>query len=221
MQTWGRWREHVEAEGIEFAAAPEYHVFPTRETPLKPYEAVARATGMTRELVAEWAPDAVVADILTLAPALASELEGVPWATFVPHIDPRTQPGFPPFSIGARYPRTAAGRAFWRSTDRVVRRGLEMGRVELNETRRRLGLPPLDRVHGGISPQLCLIGTFPQLEYPRQWPATTHVGGRCSGSPPTGRSTCPRAARRWWWWRRRPRRGPPTGPCAPRRGGLG
>ncbi|HEV7884586.1 MAG TPA: glycosyltransferase, partial [Solirubrobacteraceae bacterium] len=31
LQTWTRWREHVEAEGMTFAAAPEYHVFPTRE----------------------------------------------------------------------------------------------------------------------------------------------------------------------------------------------
>src|SRR4051794_20707384 len=183
MQTWGRWREHVEAEGIAFAASPEYHVFPTREKPLKPYEAVARATGMTRELVAEWAPNAVVADILTLAPALAAELEGVPRATFVPPIDPRTPPGFPPFSIGARYPRTAVGRAFWRSTDRLVRRGLEIGREELNETRRRLGLRPLDRVHGGISPPLCLVGTFPQLEDPPEGPATTRGGGPGQGGP--------------------------------------
>ena len=177
LETWHRWREHVEASGMQFYPAPEYQVFPTRERPLKPYEAVARATGMTRELVASWQPDAVVADILTLAPALAAELEEVPWATFVPHIDPRTPPGFPPVSIGARDPRTSLGRAFWRSTDRVVRRGLELGREELNETRRRLGLAPLDRVHGGISERLALVATFPQLEYPRDWPAHVHVVG--------------------------------------------
>ena len=73
VQTWERWREGVEAEGITFAAAPEYHVFPTRERPLKPYEAVTRATVDTRPLIREWAPDVVVADILTLAPALAAE----------------------------------------------------------------------------------------------------------------------------------------------------
>src|SRR5438270_4803982 len=35
LETWRRWREHVEAEGMSFAAAPEYPVFPTRERPLK------------------------------------------------------------------------------------------------------------------------------------------------------------------------------------------
>ena len=50
-------------------------------------------------------------------------------------------------------------------------RGVERGRRELNETRRRVGLPPLERPYGGISDRLCIVGTFPQLEYPRAWPA--------------------------------------------------
>ncbi|HYF25636.1 MAG TPA: nucleotide disphospho-sugar-binding domain-containing protein [Baekduia sp.] len=189
LQTWGRWQPHVEAEGLRFTAAPEYHVFPTRERPLKPYEAVALATGTTRELVQDVAPDVVVADVLTLAPALAAELEGLPWATLVPHVDPRGADGFPPYSAGARLPRTAAGRAAWRGLDPLVRRGVEHGRRELNETRRRLGLPPLAHVHGGISLELCLVGTFPQLEYPR--PAGgggphTHVVGPLAWEPPAG-----------------------------------
>ena len=68
--------------------------------------------------------------------------------------------------------------------DPLVLRGLEHGRRDLNGTRRRLGLPPLDRVHGGISERLCLVGTFPQLEYPREWPASTHVVGPLLWEPP-------------------------------------
>ena len=48
FETWSRWREHVEARGMRFVAAPEYPVFPTRERPLKPYEAVVLATAETR-----------------------------------------------------------------------------------------------------------------------------------------------------------------------------
>ena len=48
FETWARWREHVEAAGMRFVAAPEYPVFPTRERPLKPYEAVVLATAQTR-----------------------------------------------------------------------------------------------------------------------------------------------------------------------------
>ena len=52
LQTWTRWEEDVRAAGMAFEPAPEYHVFPTRERPLRPYEAVVRATGETRPLVA-------------------------------------------------------------------------------------------------------------------------------------------------------------------------
>jgi UDP:flavonoid glycosyltransferase YjiC (YdhE family) len=120
----------------------------------------------------------VVADILTLAPALAGELEGVPVATVIPHLDPRTSPGWPPFSLGARLPRTPVGRGLWGAVSRLTDVGLEHGRRELNETRRRLGLGPLDRVHGGISQALALVATFPALEYPRAAPLpATHVVG--------------------------------------------
>ena len=186
LQTWRRWEPHVVAEGMRFAAAPEYHVFPTLERPLTPYEAVVRAVHDTRPLVADVRPDAVVADILTLAPALAGELEGVPVATLIPHLDPRGAPGFPPFSLGARLPRTRAGRRLWTVMEPAVDGGLERGRRELNETRARLGLPPLAHMHGGISRDLCLVATFPQLEYPRAWPAGTHVVGPLLWEPPAG-----------------------------------
>jgi UDP:flavonoid glycosyltransferase YjiC (YdhE family) len=162
---------------MRFAAAPEYHVFPTLERPLKPYEAVVRATRETEPLVRSLEPDVVVADILTLAPALAAELVGVPWATLVPHVFPAGDRGFPPYSLGARLPRTPFGRLAWSSLDRFVEGGLRRGRDELNETRRRLGLPPLERFHGGMSDRLVLVGTLPELEYTREWPAHVHVVG--------------------------------------------
>jgi UDP:flavonoid glycosyltransferase YjiC (YdhE family) len=37
LETWSRWREHVEDAGMTFAPAPEYPVFPTRSRPLRPY----------------------------------------------------------------------------------------------------------------------------------------------------------------------------------------
>jgi UDP:flavonoid glycosyltransferase YjiC (YdhE family) len=62
--------------------------------------------------------------------------------------------------------------------------GLRRGRSELNDARMQLGLPPVMRFHGGISEQLCLVGTFPQLEYPRQWPRHVHVVGPLIWEPP-------------------------------------
>jgi UDP:flavonoid glycosyltransferase YjiC (YdhE family) len=184
LQTWTRWQTHVEAEGLAFAAAPEYRVFPSGPEPLDFYEAVVHATEDTVPLVRELRPDAVVADILTLAPALAAELAGVPCATLIPHVYPHGGPEFPIYSLGARLPRSAVGRAFWRHAQGPVDKGLELGRVELNSTRARLGLPPLQHVHGGISRRLALVATFPQLEYPRAWPAGVHVVGPLMWEPP-------------------------------------
>jgi UDP:flavonoid glycosyltransferase YjiC (YdhE family) len=186
LETWERWRGDAERAGMRFVAAPEYPVFPTRERPLQPYEAVVEATPVTRRALAPFAPDVVVHDILTLAPALAAELEGVPTATVVPHPYPALAAGLPPYAIGARPPRTAAGRAVWRALERPVELGVRRGQADLNDTRAKLGLQPLDRLHGGISERLCIVGTFPQLEYPRRWPPHVHVVGPLLWEPPFG-----------------------------------
>ncbi len=187
LQTWRRWQDDVERTGLRFAPAPEYQVFPSGPEPLDFYEAVVHATKDTLPLVRELEPEVVVADILTLAPALAAEIHGVRRATLIPHVHPHSPPEFPIYSLGARMPRTAAGRALWRQAHRAVVRGLEQGRAELNDTRARLGLGPLDYVHGGISRELALVATFPQLEYPRErgrWDPNARVVGPLMWEPP-------------------------------------
>ena len=109
----------------------------------------------------------------------------MPCATLIPHVFPEGAPGLPIYSLGARLPRTAAGRAFWRRAGRPLEHGLQLGRAQLNDTRARLGLPPLDYTHGGTSRQLALVATFPQLEYPRAWPSHAHVVGPLMWEPPT------------------------------------
>jgi UDP:flavonoid glycosyltransferase YjiC (YdhE family) len=170
LETWSKWREHAEREGMRFAAAPEYQVFPTEGQALKPYAAAVRASAVTRELIREVEPEVVVADILTVAASLAAELEGRPWVTLVPHVLPMGEPGFPVYAVGAVYPRTVLGRRLWRATRPLLMRGEQQGRTELNETRARVGLGPLDHVQGGTSRQLALVATLPQLEYPRSVP---------------------------------------------------
>jgi UDP:flavonoid glycosyltransferase YjiC (YdhE family) len=184
LQTWRRWEEPANAAGMTFMAAPEYQVFPTRTAPLKPYAAAVRAARVTRPLVRRFAPDVAVADILTPAPALAAELEGVPVATVIPHLHPQPASGDPPFSIGARRSRTAAGRALWRRTDRLVARGLEQGRREYNDCRARLGLGPLPWVHTALSRSLTMVASVPHLEYPRDWPRWLRVVGPLLWEPP-------------------------------------
>jgi UDP:flavonoid glycosyltransferase YjiC (YdhE family) len=186
LQTWERWRADVEAEGMRFERAPEYAVFPSSPA-LKPYQAAVRAAEETVPLVRSFDPHAVVADILTLAAALAAGMEGRPWATLVPHVLPTGEPGWPLYSTGARLPRTRVGRRFWRLFDPLAARGALQGREELNEARRRVGLPPFAHVHGGTSRELALIATFPQLEYPRaRWEPWMKVTGPLLWERPGG-----------------------------------
>jgi UDP:flavonoid glycosyltransferase YjiC (YdhE family) len=178
VQTWLRWEDAVKAEGMRFEPAPEYQVFPTGGRPLKPFQAAVKAVGHTDPLIESFAPDAVVADILTVAAALAAERNGVPWATLVPHVLPTSERGFPPYSVGARLPRTAFGARAWGLLQPLLRLGEERGRDELNGARTRVGLGPLPHTHNGISRQLALVATFPQLEYPRGgWLPSTRVTG--------------------------------------------
>ena len=163
---------------MRFAAAPEYVVFPTQDMVLKPYVAAVRASGPTREVIRECDPEVVVADIITSAASLAAQAERRRWATLIPHVMPTGGPGFPIYSIGAVYPRTRVGERFWSRARPIVMRGEEQGRVQLNGARERLGLPPLPYTHGGISRDLAIVATFPQLEYPRTepWPGMRVTG---------------------------------------------
>jgi MGT family glycosyltransferase len=177
VETWEERRGAVEGAGLGFAAAEEYRMFPPPEPDSADGQHAAEAARALLPLLEEMCPHVAVSDILTLAPALAAERAGVPLATLIPHIYPVVEPGLPFFAIGLRPPRTPAGRAIWRTGQRALNVGLEHGRRDLNLQRQRLDLPPVERFHGGISPDLALVATYPQLEYPRQWPAGVEVTG--------------------------------------------
>jgi UDP:flavonoid glycosyltransferase YjiC (YdhE family) len=176
VETWERWREPVEELGLGFAAAEEYTVFPPPSSDSGDATA-AKAANALRPFLEDWRPDALVSDILTVAPPLAAEAAGVRRATLVPHPYPVLQPGKPFFATGARPPRTPVGQGLWRAATPLLQIGLRRGRDELNEQRAALGLAPVERFHGGISEDLVLVATFPQLEYPRRWPAEVQVTG--------------------------------------------
>ena len=178
IETWEERRDAVEGEGLGFAAAEEYRMFPPPDPDSEDGQNAAEAARALLPLLEDFRPDVVVSDILTLAPTLAAERAGIPLATLIPHIYPVVEPGLPFFAIGLRPPRTRLGRAIWRTGhERALKVGLEQGRGDLNVQRQRLGLPPIDRFHGGISPDLALVATYPQLEYPRRWPAGVEITG--------------------------------------------
>jgi UDP:flavonoid glycosyltransferase YjiC (YdhE family) len=177
VETWERWLQAVESEGLAFTGAQEYTVYPPPGPDTPDGQTAAAAARALARLMEDFEPDLVVSDILTLAPTLAAEVAGVPHATLIPHVYPVQRPGMPMYSLGLRPPRTAFGRLAWRATDPLLAMGLRRGRDELNETRARLGLGPIERFHGGISELLAIVGTFPQLEYPREWPRHVRVTG--------------------------------------------
>jgi UDP:flavonoid glycosyltransferase YjiC (YdhE family) len=185
LETAEPWRAHVEACGARFFRAPEFDVFPTMGRHLKPYEAVSRALETTRPAVREVRPDVVVNDILTLAPALAAELEEIPRATLVPHLNPVAAEGSPPFGLGSSVPSNPVSKAFWDALSVPVKKGLEIGMREYDELRTRVGLAPRGLLHGAMSDDLVIIGTFPQLEDGRSHPAHFHVTGPLFWEPPT------------------------------------
>ncbi len=174
VETWPQWQEAVEGAGLGFVSAEQYQVFPP---PASGSPGGGDAAVALMPLLEEFEPDVVVNDILTVAPALAAEKHGCHWATLIPHIYPVQGEGKPFFSIGALPPRTSLGRKLWEMTDSLLVRGLERGRHDLNTQREVVGLPPTERFHAGISPDLAMVATYPQLEYPRVWPASVHVTG--------------------------------------------
>jgi MGT family glycosyltransferase len=177
VETWEERRAAVEGAGLGFTAAEEYRVFPPPEPGSDDGRHAADAARALLPLLERLDPAVVVSDILTVAPGLAAEAAGVPLATLIPHLYPVTEPDKPFFAVGLRAPRTPVGRAAWRQAQWALRAGLEHGRRDLNGQRERLGLPPQERFHGGISSELALVATYPQLEYPRRWPVGVHVTG--------------------------------------------
>lgn len=177
VETWEQWREPVEAEGLGFTAAEEYRTFPPPPPDSADGASAADAARALMPLMEGFRPDVVVADVLTVAPALAAEKAGRRRVTLIPHVYPVHQPGMPFFAFGMQPPRTPVGRAGWRAGLPLLTAGLRRGRREMNEMRAAVGLAPVDRLHGGISAELALVATLPQLEYPRRWPAGVVVTG--------------------------------------------
>ena len=174
LETWPQWQQTVEDVGLTFASAEQYQVFPPPDSGAPGGGEAALAM---MPLLEDFSPDVVVNDILTLAPALAAEKYGSRRATLIPHIYPVQDEDMPLFAVGALPPRTGVGRRFWRLAARGIGVGLERGRTDLNAQRAVAGLDPIDHFHGGISHDLAMVTTYPQLEYPRQWPENVHVTG--------------------------------------------
>lgn len=183
IHTWFRWQEHIEAADMEFLRAPKFEIEPGESVP-NVHEAAALAAEELAGRVRDWKPDLIVTDVLTLSGSLAAQMCGVPFVTFVPHLWHATGREDVPFGSGWAPARSRLAKGFFRYLGRFEEQGLHFGRDELNETRAGVGLAPIDRVHGSLSEELILVGTLPQLEPPRVWPASVKVIGPVMWEPP-------------------------------------
>lgn len=181
VQTFERWRDTVAGFGAGFVAAREQMSFGELAS-VDGAPTLAESTHELGRLIADLRPDVMVHDLFTLAPAFAAESAGLRRATLIPHPYPVGEPGLPPYTLGLLAPRTRLGSQIWRAASPAIGANLPNTRLRatraaLNRTRSELGLRPLAAYDAQISPELALVATFPQLEYPRRWPVHAHVVG--------------------------------------------
>jgi UDP:flavonoid glycosyltransferase YjiC (YdhE family) len=172
-----RWRDLVEDLGIGFVATADPAPASDDRGGDTERRRIAAAARAVEPAIRDVRPDVVVSDLFTLAPALAAERAGTSIATLIPDPYHVAQPGNPVFAQGLLPARTPVGRALWRAPWPLVRRAHRRHRAALNRLRAELGLAPVERADGAISSELTMVATFPQLEYPRRWPAGVHVTG--------------------------------------------
>ena len=164
-------------EGLRFVEMPI--VVGSTSERLQPYEDSERLARAFFGILDAEQPDVVVADLLTLGPALAAEARGIPLATLLIHPLHSPSRELPPFGWGR-----APARGLFRLRDAWLRAGnvktLERARADLNRVRTGLGLAPTARLDAQISGELALVATLPSLEVPRSdWPAYAHLIGPC------------------------------------------
>jgi hypothetical protein len=202
VETWERWRDAVEGEGLAFTAAEEYTTFPPSRGDSGTWRSAADAAIALLPLMEDFRPDVVVSDILTLAPTLAAERVGVNRATLIPPrvSGPRARPAV--LRVRDAAAATPVGRAC--GGGGRCSRGLRRGRDEMNETR--AAVAATTRIFtAGSAASWRWSPRSRSTDYPRRWPA----GARDRADAVRAAVSRHRVAggiSRWCWWRRAPRR---------------
>ena len=206
---------------MRFEPAPEYQVFPTRERPLKPYEAAVRAARETAAADrASVDPDVVVADILTVAGGARG---GAARAAVGDARPPRAA------DSRARLPAVLDRRAAAADAGRARRCGARSTRSCGAATERGRARAERDAARGSGCRRstTCTAGSRASWRSSRPSRSSSTRGtcvvavgardrARCCGSGRRTTSSCRRATSRSCWSRRAPRRTASSGCCARR-----
>lgn len=178
LNSFERWREQALELDLEFTPGVERVSFPGVAPAAPGIPTLPEAARALVPRFREFGADLVLHDLYTLGPGLAADAATIPRATMMPHPYPEPGGAEPPFSWGLLPPRTALGKAFWRPVRGWFEtRRWAAGKRILDELRAELGLPPIGTHNLMVSERLTMIGTFPQLEYPRVWPGYMEVTG--------------------------------------------
>ena len=181
---------------MTFAAAPEYPVFPTRERPLTPlpgrrardprHAPARRAARPRRDRRGH--PHARAGARRRAARRARRDAHPPPRPAHA-----RGQRAV----LKRRAPAAHSARADDLARGRPAAAARPRARALRSSTRRAgaSACPPQARVHGGISEALCLVATFPQLEYPRPAPPGAHTVGPLLWEPPAGEVDASRGRR--------------------------
>ena len=171
LETWTRWREHVEAEGMRFVAGARVPGVPH---PRAAAEALrgGRAGDRARRgrLVARARARRGRARHPHARAGAGRRARGHAGRDAGPPRVPARRARLAALRGGrAAAAHARSGARLWARSTPLVRRGLQPGRAELNETRARLGLRAAGAPARRESASGCAWSrTFPQLEYPRR-----------------------------------------------------
>lgn len=179
-----RWREAVEAAGVQWERLPALAPRPEDDDSDQGQRLHARAAYMATPLAAElrrMRPDLVVSDVLTVAGGLAAEKLGVPWVELSPHPLYLPSVGLPPIGSGLAPGAGLRGGVRDHLLRAMSRRSFHQGVEQRRRARLSIGLPEHDP-----GPTARLIATLPALEVPRpDWPLNCHVVGPLLWDPTT------------------------------------
>jgi UDP:flavonoid glycosyltransferase YjiC (YdhE family) len=176
--TGASWLPALERDGIPAIAMPQPAPNPEPDGVRRLRQTSRRLAPVIADSCSAFAPDLVVADVMTPSGGLAAGLLDVPWVQLVPH--PLQDPSryLPPSSSGLAPARGPLGRMRDQRFYRITSVQWRQGDQARDRDRERLGLS------GSGAPAARLIASLPALEAPRpDWPATTYLVGPLEWDP--------------------------------------
>jgi MGT family glycosyltransferase len=116
--------------------------------------------------IADFSPDVVLFDFMLLGAGIAADAAGLPAVALVhcPYLLPT--PGVPPYGLGLRWPRTAAGRSFQAGLRRAGSRQFRAVTAAVNVERAARALDPVDDwTEQVLGAARVLVFTAPELDF--------------------------------------------------------